>query len=86
MHKSNSRLVEDVTACVRHKVPVVITSVGEPSQVVQAIHSYGGLVFHDIISIRHAKKAIASGVDGLILVLRGCGWPRRHAQSVCAGE
>ncbi len=73
VHKTNTRLVEDVQTCVRHKVPIVITSVGEPSQVVAAIHSYGGLVFHDIISIRHAKKAIEAGVDGLILVCAGAG-------------
>ena len=73
VHKSNTRLQTDVEACVRHQVPLVITSVGEPSQVVAAIHSYGGLVFHDVISIRHAQKAIAAGVDGLILVCAGAG-------------
>ena len=73
VHKTNSRLVDDVTACVRHRVPIVITSVGEPSQVVQAVHSYGGLVFHDVISLRHARKAVAAGVDGLILVCAGAG-------------
>ena len=73
VHKSNSRLGEDLAACVRHRVPIVISSVGEPSEVVEAIHAYGGLVFHDIISIRHAKKALAAGVDGLILVCAGAG-------------
>ncbi len=73
VHKSNTRQQEDLAACVRHQVPLIITSVGEPSSVVAAIHSYGGLVFHDVISIRHAQKAIAAGVDGLILVTAGAG-------------
>jgi nitronate monooxygenase len=73
VHRTNPRVVEDITACVRHKVPIVITSVGEPSQAVAAIHSYGGLVFHDVISLRHARKAAAAGVDGLILVCAGAG-------------
>ena len=73
VHKSNTRQVEDLAACVRHRVPLIITSVGEPSSVVEAIHSYGGLVFHDVISIRHAQKALAAGVDGLILVTAGAG-------------
>ena len=57
----------------KYKVPLIISSVGEPSGIVAAVHAYGGLVFHDIISIRHAKKAIAAGVDGLILVCAGAG-------------
>ncbi len=73
VHKSNTRQQEDLAACVRHQVPLIITSVGEPSSVVAAIHSYGGLVFHDVISIRHAQKAIQAGVDGLILVTAGAG-------------
>ena len=73
VHKTNTRQAEDLAACVRHKVPFIITSVGEPSSVVDAIHAYGGLVFHDVISIRHAQKAIAAGVDGLILVTAGAG-------------
>ena len=73
VHGSNARLKEDVEACVRHKVPVVITSVGAPGAVVDAVHSYGGLVFHDVINIRHARKAISEGVDGLIAVCAGAG-------------
>jgi nitronate monooxygenase len=73
VHASNTRLEEDLGIVVRHKVPLVITSVGEPSQVVAAIHGYGGKVLHDVINIRHAKKAIAAGVDGLILVCAGAG-------------
>ena len=73
VHKSNSRQQEDLAACVRHEVPFIITSVGEPSSVVDAIHAYGGLVFHDVISIRHARKALEAGVDGLILVTSGAG-------------
>ena len=73
VHKSNTRQQEDLAACVRHQVPIIITSVGEPSSVVAAIHSYGGLVFHDVISIRHAQKALEAGVDGLILVTAGAG-------------
>ncbi len=73
VHKTNPRLPEDVATLVRHRVPIVITSVGEPSAVVAAIHSYGGLVLHDVISVRHARKAIEAGVDGLILVCAGAG-------------
>ncbi len=73
VHKSNPRLNEDLAVCVRHRVPLVITSVGEPSAVVDAVHAYGGLVFHDVISIRHARKALSANVDGLILVCAGAG-------------
>ena len=73
IHKSNKRLDHDVAACVKHKVPIVITSLSEPSDVVASVHDYGGLVFHDVISIRHAEKAIEAGVDGLILVAAGAG-------------
>ncbi len=73
IHKSNKRLDHDVAACVKHKVPIVITSLSEPSDVVASVHGYGGLVFHDVISIRHAEKAIEAGVDGLILVAAGAG-------------
>ncbi len=72
-HTSNDRLEYDVEACVRHKVPVVITSLRAPKFVVEAIHSYGGVVFHDVINIRHARKAAEEGVDGLILVCAGAG-------------
>ena len=73
VHPTNPRLEADVKLCVKHKVPVIITSLGAVSQVVNAIHSYGGLVFHDIIKKRHAEKAAEAGVDGLILVAAGAG-------------
>ncbi len=73
VHATNPRLEADVKLCVKHKVPLIITSLGAVSQVVDAIHSYGGLVFHDIIKKRHAEKAAEAGVDGLILVAAGAG-------------
>jgi nitronate monooxygenase len=73
IHHSNDRLRHDIEACVRHRVPIVITSLRAPDDVVPAVHDYGGLVFHDVISVRHAKKAAAAGVDGLILVCAGAG-------------
>ncbi len=73
VHPTNPRLEADLRLCVKHKVPLIITSLGAVSQVVDAIHSYGGLVFHDIIKKRHAEKAAAAGVDGLILVSAGAG-------------
>ncbi|MFX4226795.1 MAG: NAD(P)H-dependent flavin oxidoreductase [Porticoccaceae bacterium] len=72
-HPSNKRLEQDVELCVKHRVPIVITSLSPPAEIVQAVHSYGGLVFHDVISMRHARKAAAQGVDGLILVAAGAG-------------
>ena len=73
VHASNDRLRHDVELCVKHKVPIVITSLRPPSEVVDAVHSYGGLVFHDVINVRHAKKAIDQGVDGVIAVCSGAG-------------
>ncbi len=73
VHKTNSRLEKDLKICVDKKVPLMITSLRPPNEVVKAAHSYGGLVFHDIINIRHAEKAIDAGVDGLILVAAGAG-------------
>lgn len=73
VHRSNTRLAADVELMVKHKVPLIITSVGAPVGIVEAVHSYGGLVFHDVTNIRHAKKAIEVGVDGLILVAAGAG-------------
>lgn len=73
VHQSNPRVEADLKLCMKHKVPLIITSLGAVSQVVQAIHSYGGLVFHDIIKKRHAEKAAEAGVDGLILVAAGAG-------------
>ena len=73
VHKSNSRLDHDLDACVRHKVPVVITSLGAREEVNQAVHSYGGIVLHDVINDRFAHKAIEKGADGLIAVAAGAG-------------
>ena len=73
VHPTNPRLEADLKLCIKHKVPLIITSLGAVSQLVDAVHSYGGLVFHDIIKKRHAEKAAAAGVDGLILVSAGAG-------------
>ncbi|MEO8135953.1 MAG: nitronate monooxygenase, partial [Betaproteobacteria bacterium] len=73
IHHSNDRLERDLDACVRHKVPMIITSLRAPDDVVKKVHAYGGVVFHDVISIRHAQKALEAGVDGLILVCAGAG-------------
>ncbi|HFC04357.1 MAG TPA: nitronate monooxygenase [Rhizobiales bacterium] len=73
VHKSNDRLMEDLELCVKHKAPVVITSLGAVEEVNQAVHSYGGVVLHDIINDRHAHKAIEKGADGLIAVAAGAG-------------
>lgn len=73
VHKSNPRLAEDLALVVKHKVPLVITSLGAVPDVVDAVHSYGGMVLHDVISIRHAHKAIAAGADGLVAVAAGAG-------------
>lgn len=73
VHASNTRLENDVRLCVKHKVPIVITSLRPPAEVIQAVHSYGGLVFHDVINIRHARKAAEQGIDGLIAVCAGAG-------------
>ena len=72
-HGSNDRLQGDMEICVKHEVPIIITSLRPPAEVVEAAHSYGGLVFHDVINVRHAKKAADMGVDGLILVCAGAG-------------
>ena len=65
--------MDDMQTCVEHEVPIIITSLRPPAELVEAAHSYGGLVFHDVISVRHAKKAAEQGVDGLILVCAGAG-------------
>ena len=72
-HGSNDRLFGDMEICVKHEVPIIITSLRPPEEIVQATHSYGGMVFHDVINVRHAKKAAEQGVDGLILVCSGAG-------------
>lgn len=73
VHNSNPRLEADLAAVVRHKVPLVITSLGAVRDVVDAVHSYGGLVFHDVINRRHAEKAAEAGVDGIVGVSAGAG-------------
>jgi nitronate monooxygenase len=72
-HASNDRLFKDMETCVKHKVPIIITSLRPPSEIVNAAHSYGGVVFHDVINVKHARKAAEQGVDGLILVCAGAG-------------
>jgi len=72
-HASNDRLVPDMETCVKHQVPIIITSLRPPAQIVAAVHSYGGLVFHDVINLRHARKAVEQGVDGIITVCAGAG-------------
>ena len=73
VHNSNDRLMHDVEMCVKHKVPVVITSLGARPEVFEAIHSYGGICLHDVINNRFAHKAIEKGADGLICVAAGAG-------------
>lgn len=73
IHQSNDRLDHDLDVCVRHQVPVIITSLRAPDDVVRRVHDYGGIVFHDVISVRHARKALEAGVDGLVLVCAGAG-------------
>jgi len=73
VHKSNDRLAHDLELCVRYKVPIVITSLGAREDVNQAVHSYGGIVLHDIINNVYAHKAVDKGADGLIAVAAGAG-------------
>ncbi len=74
VHSTNERLEDDVRVCVEHRVPIFITSLREPiKELIDAVHAYGGIVLHDVISIRHAHKALEAGVDGLILVAAGAG-------------
>ena len=73
VHKSNNRLEHDVEACVKFKVPLIITSLGARREVNDAIHSYGGIVMHDVIDTFFAKKALEKGADGLIAVCAGAG-------------
>ena len=72
-HASNDRLMKDMETCVKHKAPIIITSLRPPAEIVEAAHSYGGVVFHDVINVKHARKAAEQGVDGLILVCAGAG-------------
>lgn len=73
IHQSNDRLDHDLDVCMRHEVPMIITSLRAPTDVVKRVHAYGGVVFHDVISVRHAHKALEAGVDGLVLVCAGAG-------------
>lgn len=73
VHNTNPRVTADLALCVKHEVPLIITSLGAVSELVDTVHSYGGLVFHDVIKKRHAEKAAEAGVDGLILVAAGAG-------------
>lgn len=73
VHQSNDRLQHDLDMCAKYEVPLMITSLRAPHAAVEVAHSYGGKVFHDVISVRHAEKAIEAGVDGLILVCSGAG-------------
>jgi nitronate monooxygenase len=73
VHKSNDRLDHDMEVCVKHRVPIIITSLGANSDLVKAVHAYGGIVLHDVLSTRHAEKALTQGVDGLILLCAGGG-------------
>ena len=74
VHQSNDRLAHDVEVCVKHRIPIIISSLrAPPPEMLDAIHSYGGIVLHDVISVRHAQKALEAGVDGLILVAAGAG-------------
>ncbi len=73
VHSSNDRLDHDMQLCEKYKAPMLITSLRAPGDVVKQAHAWGGVVFHDVISIRHAEKALEAGVDGLILVCAGAG-------------
>ncbi|MDP6645113.1 MAG: nitronate monooxygenase family protein [Rhodospirillales bacterium] len=73
VHKSNPRVKPDLEICIKHEVPLLISSLGAAREVIDGVHGYGGLVFHDVINVRHAKKAADAGVDGLILVAAGAG-------------
>jgi len=72
-HASNNRLEADMRTCVEHEVPIIITSLRPPKIVIDAVHSYGGIVLHDTINIRHTKKALSEGADGIIAVCTGAG-------------
>ncbi|MGZ5122914.1 MAG: NAD(P)H-dependent flavin oxidoreductase, partial [Burkholderiales bacterium] len=73
VNPANKRLEQDFEVCVRHKVPIIITSLHAPTAIAKRVHDYGGMVFHDVVRVRHAEKAIVGGVDGIILVCAGAG-------------
>lgn len=70
---ANDRLETDLALCEQYRVPVIITSVGSPGNIAARVHAYGGLVLHDVVSVRHARKAAAAGVDGIVAVCAGAG-------------
>jgi len=72
VHRTNPRVEADLKVCVRQQVPIIITSLGAVKDLVDEVHGYGGLVFHDVTNLRHSQKAIEAGVDGLILVTAYC--------------
>ncbi|WP_010539932.1 NAD(P)H-dependent flavin oxidoreductase [Dietzia alimentaria] len=73
VHRSNDRLAEDLATVVEYEVPIVITSLGAREEVNEAVHSYGGIVLHDVINNKFARKAIEKGADGLVAVAAGAG-------------
>jgi len=73
IHESNDRLTQDLQTCEKHRVPLIITSLRAPTGIAEAVHGWGGRVFHDVVNVRHAQKALEAGVDGLILVAAGAG-------------
>jgi nitronate monooxygenase len=73
VHSTNPRLPEDLALAVKHRVPFIVTSVGKPAEAVKAVHAYGGIVFHDVTTVKYARKAMEAGVDGLVLVCAGAG-------------
>jgi nitronate monooxygenase len=73
LHRSNPRIEDDLERCIRFKVPVIITSLGKPGEVVERVHAYGGLVFADTATVEHARKSADAGVDGLVLICAGAG-------------
>lgn len=73
VNPANKRLEQDAETCVRHKVPIVITSLSAPTDIAKRVHEYGGIVLHDVVKVRHAEKALEAGVDGIILVCAGAG-------------
>ena len=73
VHKSNDRVEQDLKTCVDHRAPIIITSMGVRTEVIDAVHAYGGIVFHDVINVKFARKAAELGVDGLIAVSTGAG-------------
>ena len=73
VNPANKRLEQDAELCVKRKVPIIITSLSAPTDIAKRVHEYGGVVFHDVIKVRHAEKALEAGVDGIILVCAGAG-------------